>query len=37
MNAMKTSIHDFAVVAAGGDICNGARGLDDHGQELLAE
>ena len=29
--------HDFAVVAAGGDICNGPRGLDDHGQELLAE
>ena len=28
---------DFTVAAAGGDICNGPRGLDDQGQELLAE
>jgi hypothetical protein len=33
----EASIHDFAVVAAGGDICIGPRGLDNHGQELLAE
>ena len=33
----ETSIHDLAVVAAGGDICNGPRGFDNHGQELLAE
>jgi hypothetical protein len=28
---------DFTLAAAGGDICDGPRGLDDHGQELLAE
>jgi len=33
----ETSIHDFTPVAAGGDICNGPRGLDHLGQELLAE
>jgi len=33
----ETPIHDFTLVAAGGDICNGLRGLDDHGQELLAK
>jgi hypothetical protein len=33
----ETSTHDFAVVAAGGNICNGPRRFDDHGQELLAE
>jgi hypothetical protein len=29
--------HDFSPATTGGDICNGPRGLDDHGQELLAE
>ena len=28
---------DFTFVAAGGNISDGSRGLDDHGQELLAE
>jgi hypothetical protein len=29
--------HDFTLIAADGDICNGPRGLDDHRPELLAE
>jgi hypothetical protein len=33
----KSPIRIFTPVAAGGDLCNGLRGLDDHGQELLAE
>ena len=33
----ETPSHDFTCVAAGGDICNGPGGLDNHGQELLAE
>ena len=33
----ETPSQDFALVAAVGDICDGPRGLDDHGQELLAE
>jgi hypothetical protein len=33
----ETPIHDFTAVAAGGDICNGPRGLDYLGQELLAQ
>src|ERR1700751_694262 len=33
----QTPSYDFAVAAAGGDIRNGPRGLDNHGQELLAE
>jgi hypothetical protein len=28
---------DLISVAAGDDVGNGPRGLDDHGQELLAE
>jgi hypothetical protein len=36
-NVSQTPSYDFAVAAAGGDIRNGPRGLDDHGQELLAE
>jgi hypothetical protein len=33
----ETPSHDFTPVAAGGDICNGPRGLDHLGQELLAK
>jgi hypothetical protein len=33
----KTPSHDFTLAAAGGNICDGPRRLDDHGQELLAE
>jgi len=33
----ETPSYDFTSVAAGGDICNGPRGLDHLGQELLAE
>jgi hypothetical protein len=33
----ETPSHDFTRVAAGSGICNGQRGLDDHGQELSAE
>src|ERR1700682_6152114 len=33
----ETPSHNFTLVAAGRDICNGPRGLDDHGQELLAK
>jgi hypothetical protein len=33
----ETPSDDFALVAAGGNVCNGPRGLDDLGQELLAE
>jgi hypothetical protein len=33
----ETPSQDFTFAAAGGDICDGPRGLDDHGQELLAE
>jgi hypothetical protein len=33
----ETPSHDFPVAAAGGDLCNGPRGLDHLGQELLAE
>jgi hypothetical protein len=33
----ETPSHDFTLAAVGGDICNSPRGLDDHGQELLAE
>jgi hypothetical protein len=36
-NVNETPSHDFTFVTAGGDIRNGPRGLDDHGQELLAE
>jgi hypothetical protein len=33
----ETPSQDFALAAADGDICNGLRGLDHLGQELLAE
>jgi len=33
----KTPSHDFTLAAVDGDICDGLCGLDDHGQELLAE
>jgi hypothetical protein len=33
----ETPSHDFTLVTAGGDLCNRPRGLDDYGQELLAE
>jgi hypothetical protein len=33
----KTSSYDFACVAARGNVCISLRGLDDFGQELLAE
>jgi hypothetical protein len=33
----ETPSHDFTFIAADSDICNGPCGLDDHGQELLAE
>jgi hypothetical protein len=33
----ETPSQDFILAAAGGDVCNGLRGLDDQGQELLAE
>jgi hypothetical protein len=33
----ETPSQDFTRAAAGGDICDGLRGLDDHGQELLAK
>jgi hypothetical protein len=33
----ETPSQDFTLAAADGDICDGLRGLDDHGQELLAE
>jgi hypothetical protein len=33
----ETPSQDFPRAAAGGDICHGLRGLDDFGQELLAE
>jgi hypothetical protein len=36
-HAKETSSQDFTPVAADGDICDGPRGLDDYGQELLAE
>jgi hypothetical protein len=36
-NVSQTPSYDFAVAAAGGDIRNGPSGLDDLGQELLAE
>jgi len=31
----ETPSHDFTPVATGGDICNGPRGLDHLGQELI--
>ena len=33
----ETPSHDFTLVAAGGDVGNGLRRLDDLGQELLAQ
>ena len=33
----ETSSQDFTRAAAGGDVRDGLRGLDDFGQELLAE
>jgi hypothetical protein len=36
-HAKETLYQDFTVVAADGDVCDGPRGLDDHGPELLAE
>jgi hypothetical protein len=36
-NVDETPSQDFTLAAAGGDICDGPRGLDNHGQELLAE
>jgi len=33
----ETPSYDFPLAAAGGDLCNGSRGLDHLGQELLAE
>jgi len=33
----ETPSQDFPRAAAGGDVCHGLRGLDDFGQELLAE
>jgi hypothetical protein len=33
----KTPSQDFTLAAAGGDVCDGLRGFDDYGQELLAE
>jgi hypothetical protein len=36
-HANETPSYDFTLVAAGGNVGNGACGLDNHGQELLAE
>jgi hypothetical protein len=36
-HAKETPSQDFTLAAADGDICDGLRGFDDHGQELLAE
>jgi hypothetical protein len=36
-HAKETPSQDFTLAAAGGDICDCARGLDDYGQELLAK
>jgi hypothetical protein len=36
-NVNETPSRDFTRAAAGGGICNGPRGLDHLGQELLAK
>jgi hypothetical protein len=36
-NVNETPSQNRALVAAGGNGCNGPRGLDNHGQELLAK
>jgi hypothetical protein len=36
-NVKEERSYDVTVAAAGGDIGDGLRGLDHHGQELLAE